>query len=95
MPLWAVDNDPNSHGAGGLIPDNPRTVYINDIPVIEHSDPARPDGLCPSPTHCNPATAEGSPDVFVYDNPVHLDTHSRVCGAVTTVRLQDDVFCND
>lgn len=90
--LWAVNGDPNTHGGGGLIPANPQTVYINNIPVIEHGDPARPDGLCPAAPHCNPKTAEGSDSVFVYNNPVHRQKDKRICGATTVVVLQDDVF---
>jgi len=94
MPLWAVNNDPNTHGAGGLIPANPRTVYIENINVIEHNDPARPDGFCPVAPHCNPATAEGSPNVFVYGNPVHRMRDNRICGAKTVVTNQSTVFAN-
>jgi hypothetical protein len=36
--------------------------------VVNHSpEPASPDNLCPLPPHCNPLTAEGSPNVFVGD----------------------------
>lgn len=96
MPLWAVQGDPNTHGGGDLIADNPQTVFINAIPVIEHSDPAAPDGLCApvGPPHCNPETIEGSPTVFVYGSPVHRDGDSRICGALTTVVLQSTVFVN-
>lgn len=94
MPLWAVDNDPNTHGSGGLIPANPRTVYIENINVIEHRDPARPDGLCPGGSHCNPGTSNGSPNVFVYGNPVHRMKDRRVCGATTIVVNQSTVFAN-
>lgn len=95
MPLWAVEGDENSHEAGGLIAENPRTVYINGIAVIEHSDPANPDLLCPvGAVHCNPETAEGSPNVFVYGNPVHRIGDDRVCGAVTVATNQLTVFVN-
>ena len=94
MPLWAVEGDNNSHEAGGLIADNPQTVFIENIPVIEHGDPANPDGLCPTPPHCNPATAEGSPNVFVYGNPAHRIDDDRVCGAVTVATNQFRVFVN-
>ena len=63
--LWAVDNDPNSHGAGGLIPGG-NTVRINGKSVIVHRpDNAKPDNLCyvVGPPHCNPMTAQGSPNV--------------------------------
>lgn len=95
MPLWAVEGDPNSHGGGELIADNPQTVFINNIPVIEHEDPAFPDSLCPAAPHCNPETIEGSPDVFVYNKPVHRHDDSRICGALTIVLNQDTVFANE
>ena len=66
--LWAVDNDPNTHGSGGLIPSG-STVYIENKLVIVHApDSARPDNLCPplGGNHCNPRTASGSPDVYAY-----------------------------
>lgn len=96
MPLWAVEGDPNSHGAGELIASNPQTVFINGIPVIEHEDPASPDNLCPDPggSHCSPSTSNGSGNVFVYGNPAHRHGDSRVCGATTIVNSQSTVFCN-
>lgn len=91
--LWAVKGDQNTHGGGNLIPQNPQTVYVNSINVIEHQDPAFPDALCPkSPIHCNPATAKGSSSCFVYSSPMHRDRDSRICGAVTKVSLQTSVF---
>jgi len=65
--LWAVAGDPNSHGGGSLI-NSQSFVRINGKPVIIHAaDSAAPDSLCPpiGPPHCNPATAGGSPNVFV------------------------------
>lgn len=67
--LVAVDGDPNTHGNGGLIAAS-RRVYINNKLVVNHTpDNANPDDLCPplGGDHCNPATAGGSPDVFVGD----------------------------
>lgn len=67
--LVAVDNDPNSHGAGGLIA-RCNEVYVEGIMVVNHSpENSKPDALCPpiGPPHCNPFTAQGSPDVFVGD----------------------------
>ena len=65
--LWAVEEDPNSHGAGGLI-SGTLAVFINDKKVINNSpDEANADGLCPLPPHCAPSTAEGSENVFVGD----------------------------
>lgn len=94
MPLVATEGDPNTHGGGGLIAGNPQTVLINNIPVIEYSDPAVPDSLCPLPPHCNPASASGSENVFVYSNPIHRQQDIRVCGATTVVGNQNNVFAN-
>jgi len=60
--LWAVEGDPNTHGAGGLIPTG-LTVFIENIKVIVHTpDNADPDNAA----HINPATAAGSADTFAY-----------------------------
>ena len=96
MPLCAVQGDPNTHGGGALIPANPQTVIIENIKAIEHSDPAAPDALCPpiGGSHCAPSTSTGSPDVFIYGNPIHRMTDGRVCGATTVVSNQSTVFAN-
>lgn len=90
--LVAVKDDGNTHGGGNLIPANPRTVFVEGINVIEHDDPAAPDGLCPAAPHCSPGTAEGSSTVFVYGNPLHRNNDDRVCGAKTIVSNQSTVF---
>lgn len=92
--LWAVQGDPNTHGAGELIASNPQTVFINGIPVIEVQDDSNPDNLCPpvGEPHCNPFSVSGSGTVFVYGNPVHRNNDSRVCGAKTVVTNQSTVF---
>lgn len=90
--LVAVDGDPNDHGGGELIADNPQTVFINFIPVIEHEDPAEPDSLCPPGSHCNPKTDNGSGTVRVYTKPLHRMNDDRICGALTVVELQNNVF---
>ena len=65
--LIAVDQDPNTGGGGELIA-NCRNVFINNKMVVNHSpENAQPDGSCPASPHCNPQTAQGSPDVFVGD----------------------------
>ena len=67
--LVSVNGDPNTHGSGDLIAAC-KNVYINGIMVVNHSpDNASPDGLCPiiGGPHCAPATAGGSPNVFVGD----------------------------
>ncbi len=67
--LWAVKDDLDSHGAGGLINSTGDTVFIEGKPVIVHGpDQAQPDDLCPveGGEHCDPKTAEGSGDTFAY-----------------------------
>lgn len=95
--LWAVEGDPNTHGGGDLIAANPRTVFVENIEVIEHQDPANPDSLCipVGGPHCNPATADGSSTVFVYNKPAHRHSDLRVCGATTVVTNQSTVFVGD
>lgn len=66
--LWAVEGDPNSHGAGALIATG-ISVFIEGKKVIVNSpDNASADGLCPIPggLHCVPATAQGSLINFAY-----------------------------
>lgn len=97
MPLVSIQGNPNTHGGGDLIAGNPQTVQVVSIPVIEFSDPANPDGLCPIPggSHCSPDSSSGSPNVFVYNNPIHRDRDSRTCGASTIVDSQSTVFANE
>lgn len=68
--LWAVEGDPNSHGAGALIPTaGEKNIIIEGKTVIVHGpDNASPDSLCIpiGDPHCNPATAQGSDDTFCY-----------------------------
>lgn len=65
--LWAVDNDVNTDGGGGLNPAG-TTVKINNLAVVVVGDPADPDSLCPVPggAHCNPYAAAGSGNVSCY-----------------------------
>lgn len=66
--LWAVEGTINSHDEGGLIPTG-QTVFIEGKRVIVHTpDHASADGLCPllGGEHCDPKTAEGSPNVSAY-----------------------------
>ena len=65
--LWAVQSDPNTHGAGGLIPTN-STVFIEGKPVIVKGDSANADGLCASSggEHCNPKASAASTQTFAY-----------------------------
>lgn len=93
--LWAVVGDPNTDGGGGLHADNPQTVFVNGIAVIDHGpDSADPDSLCipVGPPHCSPDTAGGSGTVFVYNKPAHRHGDPRVCGATTVVSNQATVF---
>jgi uncharacterized Zn-binding protein involved in type VI secretion len=66
--LWAVLDDPDSHGDGGLI-NSQDFVFINDKPIILVGDSANPDDLCPIDMgpHCQPSAVSGSPTVFVND----------------------------
>jgi hypothetical protein len=65
--LVAVDKDPNTGGGGNLIAAC-KNVFINNKLVVNHSpENATPDGSCPASPHCNPKTAQGSPNVFVGD----------------------------
>jgi hypothetical protein len=66
--LWAVEGSTNSHGSGGLIPSG-STIKIEGILIIVHEpDNSQQDDLCPivGEPHCNPKTAQGSPDVSAY-----------------------------
>lgn len=65
--LISVDRDPNNGGGGNLNAAN-NNVYVNNKLVVNHTpENADPDGSCPASPHCNPKTAEGSPNVFVGD----------------------------
>lgn len=64
--LWAVKDDPNSHGNGGLIPSGSTVFIENKLIIVHEPDDANPDDNCPPTIHCNPQTAEGSPDVYTY-----------------------------
>lgn len=65
--LWAVEGDPNTDGLGNLLP-SVNGVFAGGKRVIVHApDAALPDLLCPMDPHCAPATAQGSPNVFVND----------------------------
>lgn len=66
--LVAVDDDPNTHGSGGLIAAC-KQVFINNILTVNNTaDQSRPDLLCPTGgAHCNPYTTSGSPNVFTGD----------------------------
>jgi hypothetical protein len=96
MPLWAVQGDPNTDGDGALIATNPQTVFVSNIPVIVDSpDHAEADDSCPGFGHCDPYTAQGSPNVFAYNIPVHRHDDLRICEARTVVINQNSVFVND
>lgn len=66
--LWAVDDDPNSHGSGGLIPSGSTVTIEGKLVIVHSADSAKPDNLCPviGPPHCIPETAQGSSDVSAY-----------------------------
>lgn len=92
MPLCSVQGDPNTHDNGELIATNPQTVFINNIPVIDHGpDHAEPD----DEDHDDPMTAEGSVNVYYYGNPVHRQGDLRDCDALTVVVGQQTVYANE
>lgn len=66
--LWAVKGDPNNHGSGNLINTGTTVTIEGKEVIVLFPDNAAPDGLCPisGGEHCNPKTAEGSPNVFAY-----------------------------
>lgn len=64
--LVAVNGDPNSHGSGGLIAHS-NEVYADNILTVNHTaDNANADDIV-VPPHDNPATSQGSPNVFTGD----------------------------
>lgn len=62
--LWSVQNDPNTHGEGRLIPSG-TTVFIEDkLVIVDKPDQASIDLLL-HPTGLTD-TAQGSSDTFAY-----------------------------
>ena len=60
----SIQDDTNSHNGGQLVATITKgKVHANFKPVILVRDPAKPDGLCPGASHCNPRAATASPDV--------------------------------
>lgn len=63
--LWAVEDDPNTHSGGGLIPSS-HTVFVEGKPVIVNKpDLAKVDGL--DHAGSEDETAQGSDNVYAYD----------------------------
>lgn len=60
--LWAVHNDPNSHGEGRLIATGQDVIIENKLVIVHTPDHANPDNL----GHTDPMTATGSDSVFAY-----------------------------
>jgi hypothetical protein len=60
----SIQDDTNSHSGGSLRATiTVGKVNVNNKPVILTRDPARPDGLCPGGSHCNPRAKSHSPNV--------------------------------
>lgn len=97
--LWAVQGDPNTHGEGKLkaeMDSSPKTVFIENKPVIVHESPATPDLA----GHIVPDVdtkegVSGSYKVFAYGKPAHRDKHLRKCLSETKVENQSTVFISD
>lgn len=53
---WAVQGDPNTDGAGGLI-SSKTFIKINGVPISVQGDSANQDNLCPilAGPHCAPS----------------------------------------
>lgn len=62
--LWAVENDPDDHGGGGLISSGQVNIRINGKKAIVVGDHAFPDFFCgqrgQSQEHCDPIAMTGS-----------------------------------
>jgi hypothetical protein len=66
--LWAVEGDPNTHSAGGLIPSGSSVLIQGKKVIVNAPDDANPDALCPiaNAQHCTPKTAAGSGTTNAY-----------------------------
>ena len=67
--LVAVQNDPNSHGSGGLNASiNPGTIFVENIEMVVNGSSAAADALCPivGGPHCSPSATSGSDDTFAF-----------------------------
>jgi hypothetical protein len=60
--LWAVQDDPNTHGDGGLIPSGSTVAIEGKLVIVHTPDNAKVDDLL----HANPKTAGGSGKTFAY-----------------------------
>ena len=77
--------DPNSHGAGLLIPSQIK-VNCRGIPITLFGDLSLPDANCDDdhpPIHCVPIVITSSARVFTQSRGVHRRGDKRACGAVT------------
>jgi hypothetical protein len=67
--LVSVQNDPNSHGAGGLNASvNPGTIFIENKEMVVNGSTADADSLCVplGGAHCAPSATSGSDDTFAF-----------------------------
>lgn len=97
MPLVSVINDPNNEGLGNF-KDNGRNVLINNKPIIVVGDQANEDQVfidTDESPHDNPLAIIGSANVYVNNIPVHRKDDLRICGAITIVIGQSNVYANE
>lgn len=89
--LWAVKNDPDSHGEGRFETPYNTSVLINNKPVIVKGDHANGDNA----GHSDPIADTTSGTVYAYNIKAHRKDDLRNCGAKTIVEGQDNVFVGD
>ena len=83
----STGGDPNSHGAGFLIPSQIK-VNCRGIPIILFGDFSLPDANCDDdhpPIHCVPIAITSSVKVFTQGRGVHRRADKRACGALTVL----------
>lgn len=62
--LWAVDNDPNTHGEGGLIPSGASVTIAGKRVIVHRPDQAKIDGLLHVGSQDETASASSSVSAY-------------------------------
>ena len=89
--LWAVQNDPESHGEGRFKQPAKTTVKINGKPVIVKDDDANGDNAGHSGNDVRADTTSAT--ILCYGKKIHRNNDQRYCGAKTIVEGQTKVKC--